>query len=70
MSCWRNIASLPRRISAGDFEASLAAQSATAASNSPAGTTRLTIPASRASLAEIRSPRSISSFAFLRPTLR
>ena len=44
MSCWRYIASCPSRISTGDFEASLPAQSATAASNSPPGTTLLASP--------------------------
>ena len=70
MSCWRNIASLPSRIITGDFAASRCAQSATAASNSSAGTTRLTMPIRSASSAEIWSPSSSSSFVFLRPTLR
>src|SRR5882757_10763462 len=56
MSCWRNIASLPRRMISGDFEASLAAHSSTAAWNSSAATTLLTMPASLASCAETRSP--------------
>ena len=49
MSCWRYIASLPSRIITGDFAASRRAQSATAASNSSAGTTLLTIPSRSAS---------------------
>ena len=70
MSCWRNIASLPRRINTGDLAASLAAHSATAASKASAATTRLTIPIRSASSASIRSPSSSSSLVFLRPTLR
>ena len=70
MSICRHIASLPSFITRGDFEASLAAQSATASSNSSAGTTLLTIPASRASSAVSRSPSSSSSVVFLRGTLR
>ena len=46
--------------------ASCAAQSATNASNSSAGTTRLTIPIRSASSAEICSPSSSSSLVFLR----
>ena len=49
MSCWRNIASLPSRIITGDLAASSSAHSATAASNSSAGTTWLTIPIRSAS---------------------
>ena len=37
MSCWRHIASLPRRIITGDLAASRPAQSATAASSSSRG---------------------------------
>ena len=70
MSRWRHIASLPSRIISGVFEASLPAQSATAASNSSAGTTLLTSPTATASSALQRSPSSISSLAFLRGTLR
>ncbi len=70
MSCWRNIASLPSRISTGDLAASLAAHSATAASKSSAATTLLTIPIRSASSAEICSPSSSSSFVALRGTLR
>ena len=70
MSIWRNIASLPRRIITGDFAASWEAQSATAASNSSALTTRFTIPASRACSAVMRSPSSSISFVVLRGTLR
>src|SRR5262249_9822477 len=44
MSCWRYMASWPRRISTGLFEASFVAHSSTAASNSPAGTTLLASP--------------------------
>src|SRR5204862_4206168 len=44
MSIWRNIASLPSRMITGDFFASAPAHSATAASRSASGTTRLTIP--------------------------
>ena len=70
MSCWRYIASWPRRISSGLLEASFAAQSATAASNSAAGTTLLASPYVTASSAESRSPSSIISLTFLRGTLR
>ena len=70
MSSWRHIASLPRRMISGDFEASFAAQSATAASNSSGATTLLTIPASRASSAVSRSPNSSISVVFFRGTLR
>ena len=70
MSIWRNIASLPMRMSSGDFAASLPAQSSTAASNSSAGTTLLTMPIRSASAASMRSPSSSSSLVFLRGTLR
>jgi hypothetical protein len=70
MSCWRNIASLPRRISTGDFAASLPAHSPTAASKPSGATTRLTIPMRSASVADSCSPRSNSSVVFLRGTLR
>src|SRR5260221_3556679 len=70
MSCWRYIASWPRRISTGLFEASFAAQSATAASNSSAGTTLLARPYSTACSALSRSPSNIISLTFLRGTLR
>ncbi len=70
MSCWANSASRPSFMSSGDFAASFAAQSATAASNAPGATTRLTIPSRCASCASMRSPSSSSSVIFLRPTLR
>ncbi len=70
MSIWRHIASLPSRITSGDLPASFCAQSATAASNSSAGTTLFTIPASRASSAVSRSPSKSISVVFLRGTLR
>ena len=70
MSSWRYIASLPSFIITGDFDGELRAQSSTAASNSASGTTRFTMPASRASSADMRSPSSSSSFVFLRGTLR
>ena len=66
MSCWRNIASLPSFMSTGDFAASRSAQSATAASNSSAGTTRLTSPIRSRLLRVDRSPSSSSSLVFLR----
>jgi hypothetical protein len=54
----------------GDLAASRRAQSSTAASKRSAGSTRFTRPISRASVAETRSPRSSSSLARLRGTLR
>ncbi len=70
MSICRHIASLPRRMTTGDFEASFVAHSSTAASNSSAGTTLFTIPAWSASSAVSRSPSSSISLVFLRGTLR
>ena len=70
MSCWRNIASLPIRISTGDFFARL---------GRPVGDERVELlgrhgpvdrPIRSASAAEICSPSSSSSLVFLRPTLR
>ena len=70
MSCWRNSASLPSRIISGDLRASLPATSATTPSNSSVGTTWFTSPIRSASTAEICSPSSSSSVAFLRGTFR
>src|SRR3954453_8149011 len=70
MSCWRYIASWPRRMSTGLFEASFLAHSSTAESNSAAGTTLLARPYSTACSAEICSPSSIISLTFFRGTLR
>ena len=70
MSCWRNIAFLPSRMTTGDFAASFLAHSSTAASNSALATTRFTMPASLASCALIRSPSSSIWLAVLRGTFR
>ncbi len=66
MSCWRNIASLPSLISTGDFAASFAAHSSTAASNSSAGDDLVDDPEPLGLRGVIRSPSSSSSVVFLR----
>lgn len=64
------MAFLPSFISNGDLPATRCAQSRTVSSNSASGTTRFTIPSSRASSAVMLSPSIISSLAFIRPMFR